>query len=104
MKTLTIAVVALTLGAAAITGQAASRQEQELAVCAAELKAYYGQEAQIRLIDRKRALYGTHLKVAAAVDDGNAYFANCWVDTDELAAIELDNGSEQVVAVEPASH
>ena len=101
MKSLGSIVIVLVMGSAAFGALAADRDERELAVCATELRAFYGPDTQIKLVDRQRSLYGTHLKVAASTDADNASFASCWVDKDDLAAIDADEGAEQVVAIEP---
>jgi len=48
-------------------------------VCKAELRAYYGEETELNLVDRRRNQHGTRMRVAARLDADNSYFATCWV-------------------------
>lgn len=100
MKTLTTVLLTFAVASAALSAQSADRREQELAICTAELQAYYGPQTQITLVDRKRGLYGTHLKVAARVDGDSGHFATCWVDAEQLV---LNHQGEQLAAVETPS-
>lgn len=100
MKALKSTVLAVVIGGLSFGAIAASENERELAVCASELKEYFGTDTQIKLVSRQRGLYGTQLRVAASQDGENARFASCWVDTDDMAAMDIEEESEQVVVAE----
>lgn len=87
MKNITTMVLTLALSAGASVAQSAGQAELDLAECMAELQEIYGEDTELTLVDRRRNQHGTRMRVAAKLDDDNAYFANCWVaryDTGDL--------------------
>jgi hypothetical protein len=98
MKTLTTLALTLALTGGAFSVQAAEQTDQDLDQCMAELQAYYGEDTQLNLIDRRRSHYGTRMRVAARLDADNSYFANCWVATDDISGFE-EGASENMLAV-----
>lgn len=99
MKTLTTLALTLALTGGAFPLQAAENTDQEQ--CMAELQAYYGKDTQLNLVDRRRSQYGTRMRVAARLDADNAYFANCWVATDDISGFEEGAAGEIQVAASP---
>ena len=79
MKTLTTFALTVALIGGAFSVQAAGQNDRELEVCKAELRAYYGEETELMLVDKRRSQHGTRMRVAARIDADNAYFATCWV-------------------------
>ena len=78
MKTLPIMALTMALAGGAFSVQAAQPIDNELALCKAELQAYYGEEIELNLVDQRRHSYGTRMRVAVRLDADNAYFATCW--------------------------
>jgi len=97
MKTLTTLALTLALTGGALSVQAAEQIDQDVAQCMAELQAYYGDDTELNLVDRRRSQYGTRMRVAARLDADNSYFANCWVATDDISGFE-DGSSENMLA------
>jgi len=79
MKILTTFALTVALTGGAFSVQAAGQNDPELDVCKAELQAYYGEETELNLVDKRRNLYGTRIRVAVRLDADNAYFATCLV-------------------------
>ena len=79
MKTLANLALTAALIGGAFSVQAAGQNDRELEECKAELRAYYGEETELNLVDRRRNQYGTRMRVAARLDADNSYFATCWV-------------------------
>jgi hypothetical protein len=79
MKTLTTLALTVALSSGAFSVQAAGQDDRELEVCKTELRAYYGEETELNLVDRRRNQHGTRMRVAARLDADNSYFATCWV-------------------------
>jgi hypothetical protein len=98
MKTLTTLALTLALTGGALSVQAAEQTDQELDQCMAELHAYYGEDTELNLVDRRRSQYGTRMRVAARLDADNSYFANCWVATDDISGLEEGASDEMLVA------
>lgn len=101
MKTLTILALSGALASGALSVQAAPGTDYELDQCKTELRAYYGEQTELNLVDQRRHSYGTRMRVAVTLDADNAYFATCWVprqdtgsfgyvdDRPELASTDL---------------
>lgn len=96
MTTLAVAIALMTL-----TLSAQAEQEVDLAGCSAELKAYFGNDTEFTLVDKRRNLYGTRVRVAARQDADNAYFATCWVPDDDASGFGGD-GVRPLLAVSPS--
>ena len=79
MKTLATLALTVALIGGALSVQAAEQNDPELDSCKAELQAYYGEETELMLVDKRRIQHGTRMRVAARIDADNAYFATCWV-------------------------
>lgn len=79
MKTLTSLALIAVLSGGAIAVQAAGQNDPELDSCKAELQAYYGEDTELMLVNRRRHPHGTRMRVAVRLDADNAYFATCWV-------------------------
>lgn len=101
MKTLTTLALTLALSGGAFSVQAAEQTDHELAQCMAELHAYYGEDTELNLVDKRRSQFGTRMRVAARLDADNAYFANCWVATDDISGFEEGAQGEIQVAASP---
>ena len=78
---LTLALATTLTGALAV--QADDQTDREMAVCQTELQAYYGEETELKLVDKRRHQHGTRMRVAVRLDADNAYFATCWVPWQE---------------------
>lgn len=87
MKTLTSLALTLALTGTATAAWSGEYDELALSVCRAELEQDYGPEVRIDLVNKRRFQHGSRLKVAAHIDADNGYFATCWVDNADLAAI-----------------
>jgi hypothetical protein len=83
MKTLTTLALTVALSGGAFSVQAEQQNYRELEQCKAELQAYYGDETELMLVDRRRNQHGTRMRVAVRLDADNAYFATCWVPRQE---------------------
>ena len=79
MKALTSFALIAVLSGGVVSVQAAGQNDPELDSCKAELQAYYGEETELNLVDRRRNQHGTRMRVAVRLDADNAYFATCWV-------------------------
>jgi hypothetical protein len=79
MKTLTSLALIAILSGGVVSVQAAGQKDPELDSCMAELQAYYGEDTELMLVDRRHNQHGTRMRVAARLDADNAYFATCWV-------------------------
>ncbi len=97
MKTLTTLALTLALTGGAFSVQAAEQTDQDVAQCMAELQAYYGEDTELNLVDRRRSQFGTRMRVAARLDADNSYFAHCWVATDDISGFE-DGASANMLA------
>ena len=104
MKTLTTLALTLALTGGAFSVQAAEQTDWELDQCMAELHAYYGEDTELNLVDRRRSQYGTRMRVAARLDADNSYFANCWVATDDISGFEEGASENMLAATSPIAN
>lgn len=103
MKTLMNLVMLTALSASSLVLQAGEGgSDLDLAGCRAELRAYFGEDAQFNLVDRRRNAHGTRVRVAAKLDEDNAYFATCWVPKNDIAAYE-EGRARPMLAVNPST-
>ena len=91
MKALTYLALIAALSGGAISVQAAGQNEPELDSCKAELQAYYGEDTELMLVDRRHNPHGTRFRVAVRLDADNAYFATCWVPRLEEGRFAYDD-------------
>jgi hypothetical protein len=98
MKTLTTLALSVALSTGAFSLQAAEQADQDVAICKAELQAYYGEETELNLVERRRNQHGTRMRVAARLDADNSYFASCWVPRNDISGFE-DGGKGNMFAV-----
>jgi hypothetical protein len=93
MKKFTTITLAAILAGGALSVQAAGQDNRELNLCKAELLAYYGEETELMLVDKRRNPYGTRMRMAVRLDADNAYFATCWVprEGEDRFAVGHDN-------------
>jgi hypothetical protein len=103
MKTLTTLALTVALTGGAFSVQAGERSERELSSCMAELQAYYGDEIQLNLVDKRRNEHGTRMRVAAKLDADNSYFANCWVANDHTSDFAEGDMGNMVAAAATAA-
>ena len=95
---LTIALVAAGLAMGAVKAMAAERNTQYMDACKVEVNQRFGQEMDIRVINKRRIPAGVEVKLAARLDRDNVEFLNCWVPNSEAAGNALDHRSD-VLAV-----
>lgn len=93
MKILTTLALSISLGTASFAAQAAGQSEQDLQQCMVELRGIYGEETDLRLVDRRRNEHGTRMRVAAKLDADNSYFASCWVAHYDQGELDYDHDS-----------
>jgi hypothetical protein len=99
---LTAAIVLAGLGMGAIKAMAAERNTGVMDACRVEVNQRFGQEMDIRVINKRRIPAGIELKLAARLDRDNVEFLNCWVPNDETAGGDLDQRSNALaVTVRP---
>ena len=101
MKTFSTMALAASLAAGAFSAQAAPQIDGELDLCKAELRAYYGEETELNLVDQRRHAYGTRMRVAVRLDADNAYFATCWVPRWEDASFGNVDGRPELASTDP---
>ena len=99
MKTFNAIATALTIFSLSATALAAPQTEDYMEVCRAQLQGYYGPRAEIDLIRRHPHGDAMRLKVAARVDADNAYFATCWITSDDVAGYEFSNQQPMLAAL-----
>ena len=100
MKTLTTLALTVALTGGAFSVQAAGQNDRELELCKAELRAYYGEETELNLVDRRRNQHGTRMRVAARLDADNSYFATCWVPRQDEGGFAYLRGGGLAVALD----
>lgn len=100
MKRLAGFCASLALGIAAAGVQADGEAGLELAGCASELNAYYGQDTQFEVVNKRRHRYGTKVRVAVRMDTDNTRFATCWVPGNDIAGFEEKLNEDQVATTE----
>jgi len=98
MKTLTTLALTVALSGGAFSVQAAEQEDRDLAACKAELHAYYGEDTELNLVDRRRSQHGTRMRVAARLDADNSYFATCWIARDDISGFD-DGDRANLLAV-----
>ena len=96
MKNLFLLLAAAALAAATIV-RAERGSALDLAGCTSQLKAQYGRDVQIDIVNKRRQRYGTRVRIAVRLDADNTQFATCWVPVDAVATLEVDD-SERPVA------
>ena len=102
MKTLTIVAVAAALYILTVSAQAAEQAEHEVSLCVEQLQARFEDGTEFQLVEKRRHMHGTKLRIAARLDHDNAYFATCWVARTQ--ASELVEGtaySQWAVTIPP---
>ena len=82
MKTLFNVVTSVALSCGAGLAFADEQRESELSACQSELQAHYGADTPLSLVDKRRNVYGTQLRMAARMDADNTRFATCWIPRD----------------------
>ena len=82
MKAFKTLALTLAIAGTAISANA-SPQQQGLALCKAEIHDLYGEETELNLIDTRRDMSGTSMRVAARIDADNSRFVTCWLPRQE---------------------
>lgn len=100
MKTFTTLALTAALSSGALAVQAADQSARDLAECMAELRGIYGEDTPLNLVDQRRNLHGTRMRVAARLDADHAYFANCWVASYDQGDYEYGDDSAALAAAE----
>ena len=100
MKTFTTLALTAALSSGALAVQAADQSARDLAECMAELRGIYGEDTPLNLVDQRRNLHGTRMRVAAKLDADNSYFANCWVANYDEGDYGYGDNSSALAAVE----
>ena len=96
-------VIATTLGvllaASAVSAFAGKSDSESLAQCKADVAAYYGDDARVRLNSIKQRSGITHLRLKVTPKDSSSASINCAIDRDGVSSLTTRDG----VALTPAS-
>ncbi|QFU77404.1 hypothetical protein EY643_17985 [Halioglobus maricola] len=84
--------------AGASIAQSADTNDAYLDACRGDVEAYYGEERELAVVKKRRALEGVQLTLSAKSDSDNAEFVNCWVPGNHNAS-DFKLGANSVATV-----
>ena len=99
MKKLVVSALGVVLATSAVSAFAGKKDQENLAQCKADVKAYYGEDTRMRLRSIKRSSGETHLRLMVGADSGNTLVV-CSVSRDGISSLA---DSEGVALVAPAT-
>lgn len=93
MKVFTTLALTVAIAGTALSVNANPQQHRGLELCKAEIQDTYGVETELMLVDTRRDLSGTSMRIAARIDADNSRFVSCWVPRQESGGGYVRDGA-----------
>lgn len=99
MKKVIATTLGVVLAASAVSAFAGKSDRESLAQCKADVTAYYGDDARVKLNSMKQRSGITHLRLKVIPSDSDSAVINCAIDRDGVSSLTTRDG----VALTPVS-
>lgn len=104
MKVFTTIAFTVAIAVTAISVNASPNHQKGLELCKADIQDLYGEETELMLVDTRRDLSGTSMRIAARIDADNSRFVSCWVSREESGGYASDSARLAANLVEFVEH
>lgn len=99
MKAFKTAVLTIAIAGTAFSVNASPQQHQGLELCKAEIQGLYGDKTELSLVDVRRDMSGSSMRIAARLDEDNSRFVSCWVPRQESGSAGYASNSTRLASV-----
>ena len=86
MKAFTLLALTIALTCGTLSVQASPQENPGLERCKADIHDLYGKETELKLVDMRRDMNGTSMRISARVNVDNSRFVSCWLPRQEAGS------------------